>query len=151
MLGTISKLTEVKDNLQIRRKFKKLTGNKTLWWFVIHCQEEILCKLDAEWEKVKLQTGWTLQKCYKPSNEEEQPRTDSDMQTQLQSTTLPSLPKSQHDHKHQTDGNGTTMLDADPSNLIEPAETTPSNPAHEESNSTDPFLGKESPHPPTPH
>lgn len=55
---------QINRNLQIKRKFKKLAGSKTLWWFVVHNQEEMLCKLDTDWEKVKLQTGWTLQKCY---------------------------------------------------------------------------------------
>ena len=113
VLGAISKLTEVKDSLQIRRKFKKLTGNKMLWWFVIHCEEEILCKLDAEWEKVKFQTGWTLQKCYKPANEEEQPGTDRN--TQMQSATLP---ESQYNLEHQANGSSTTMLDAETSIVI---------------------------------
>lgn len=155
VLGAISKLTEVKDSLQIRRKFKKLTGNKMLWWFVIHCEEEILCKLDAEWEKVKFQTGWTLQKCYKPANEEEQPGTDRN--TQMQSATLP---ESQYNLGHQADGSSTTMLDTETPidtnssnevNLVQPAETvSPSNPDHQEGNSADPFLDRESPQPPTP-
>ena len=35
VLGTIYKLTEVKSNLQIKRKFKKQTGCKMLWWLVV--------------------------------------------------------------------------------------------------------------------
>ena len=45
----------------------------------------ILCKLDTDWDKVKLQTGWTLQRCYMPAgcNEEQpSPRTNSSMQLQ---------------------------------------------------------------------
>lgn len=68
VLGTISKVTEVKDELRIKRKTRSLLGNKLIWWFVIHSDEEILCMLDTEWKKVHAQTGWSLQCCYMPSN-----------------------------------------------------------------------------------
>ena len=56
----------MKNSLQIKRKYKSLTRGKDVWWFVVHSQEETLCKLADEWENVKVQTGWTLQHCYKP-------------------------------------------------------------------------------------
>ena len=47
------------------------------WWFVVHTQEDILSKLDAEWKKVKVQTGWTLQHCYMPAAGTNQPPSGS--------------------------------------------------------------------------
>ena len=62
--GAITKLTSVKTNLQVRRKTRVLPNNKSVWWFVIHGQESLLSTLDAEWDKVHLQTKWSLERCY---------------------------------------------------------------------------------------
>ena len=69
VLGTIAKVTEIKNELRIKRKTRSLLGNKLIWWFVIHCDEEILRMLDTEWEKVHAQMGWSLQCCYMPSSD----------------------------------------------------------------------------------
>ena len=167
VLGTIHKLSEVKENLQIKRKFKKLTGNKTLWWFVVHCQEEILCKLDTNWEKVNLQTGWTLQKCYMPANcNNEQLSPQSNINVQPQSATP--CASSQPDHQlssqpvQQSDCNSSTVSEDElatkpesnetSSSTITPTDThvnqeEPSSPTRvaDPSNPSIHFLDKESP------
>ena len=49
--------------LNIRRK-TKLLGSKSIWWFVIHgSTESNLIVLEKEWEKVEIQTSWTLEPC----------------------------------------------------------------------------------------
>lgn len=53
---------------RIRKKTRELAENKTIWWFVIHGDEQDLCKLDEEWDKVHLQTNWRLENCFAPSN-----------------------------------------------------------------------------------
>ena len=89
-----------------------MTGNKTLWWFVVHSQEETLSKLEVNWEKVKLQTGWTLQKCYMPANctieeqlsshPESQP--DNVVQSHEQPTTKDAPSQPEHpESEHQSD------------------------------------------------
>ena len=74
VLGTIAKVTEIKDEPWITRKIRSLQSNK-LWWFVIHYDKEILRMLDTEWEKVHAQTGWSLQCCHMPANH--QPDSDN--------------------------------------------------------------------------
>ena len=64
--GAISKLTTVSANLRVKRKFRTLHDNKSAWWFVIHGQESELSSLQLQWEKVQMQTGWSLQPCYMP-------------------------------------------------------------------------------------
>ena len=89
ILSTIAKVTEIKDELRIKKKTRNLPGNKLIWWFVIHCDEETLCLLDTEWEKVHAQTGWSLQCCYMPSIN--QPNSDTtDPQNPLSTTAIPS-------------------------------------------------------------
>ena len=62
--GAIFKLTSVRSSLRVKRKDKALRNNKSAWWFVIHGQEADLNALETQWEKVQLQTGWSLQPCY---------------------------------------------------------------------------------------
>ena len=61
-------------SIEVRRKYKTLknakhTMYKTLknakqrWWYVLKAEEELLQRLDGEWEGVKLQTGWKLEPC----------------------------------------------------------------------------------------
>ena len=66
VLNTIAKVTQVQEELTIRQKSKSLPDNKFVWWFVLHSNEEVMYKLDAEWEKVQAQTGWKLQCYYMP-------------------------------------------------------------------------------------
>ena len=63
--SALSRLTSVGDKLQIRRKFKTTTGNRIRWWFVVRGSEEDLCNLENEWDRIKIQTSWKLEVCYK--------------------------------------------------------------------------------------
>ena len=65
----ITKLTSVQVMFRVKRKTKVLLNNKSMWWFVIHSEESVLSALDAEWEKVYLQTKWSLKRCYMPSRD----------------------------------------------------------------------------------
>ena len=62
--SAIAKLTTIEVKLQIKRKTKVLPNNKSMWWFVIHSQESVLSVLEAEWDKVHLQTNWSLERCF---------------------------------------------------------------------------------------
>ena len=71
VLGAISKLTPSISNLRVKRKYKSLSNNKIAWWFIIHGQETELGTLEAQWERVQLQTGWSLQPYYMPKDEQQ--------------------------------------------------------------------------------
>ena len=61
--STISKLLPSGSTLELRIRCKtKLLGSKSIWWFVIHGSEPNLTVLE-EWEKVEIQTSWTLEPC----------------------------------------------------------------------------------------
>ena len=65
VVKSIKRLTDVGD-LRVKRKFK--TGNDgkiTRWWYVVHAEEAHLQQLENEWEKVKFQTSWKLEPCYR--------------------------------------------------------------------------------------
>ena len=56
-------------SIQIKRKTVcDNVGEVKKWWFVIHAPEEVLVELDCEWEQLKLQTGWKLEPCFKPTS-----------------------------------------------------------------------------------
>ena len=57
------------SSIEVRRKYKTLKNAKQRWWYVLKAEEELLQRLDGEWEGVKLQTGWKLEPClaYKDS------------------------------------------------------------------------------------
>ena len=63
--SALSRLTSVGGRLQIRRKFKTTTGNRSRWWFVVRGSEEDLCNLENEWDRINIQTSWKLEVCYK--------------------------------------------------------------------------------------
>ena len=71
--ATISKLVPTKLQLRIRRKTRNLNGNKVVWWFVVHGVESDLDILERDWEKVKVQTLWSLENCYMPLTSSTQP------------------------------------------------------------------------------
>ena len=73
--NTLKHLTTTGDSLEIRRKYKK-TGNTSRWWFVVHANENVLLKLEAEWTNVKLNTNWKLEHCYMATNCETPPFLD---------------------------------------------------------------------------
>jgi len=61
----ICRLTETaKENILSKRKYKTMRNNKIRWWHIISGDEDNLEKLEKEWEVVKAQTGWKLEKCY---------------------------------------------------------------------------------------
>lgn len=65
--ATISKLAgPTKLELRFKRKTKKARNNKTLWWFVVHGNENDLTTLENLWDKIQCQTLWQLQSCFKP-------------------------------------------------------------------------------------
>lgn len=67
--NTICQLTgTTKENVQIKRKFKRLNNNKIRWWHIVSGDEGDLEKLEGEWESVKIQTGWKLEKCFVDEN-----------------------------------------------------------------------------------
>jgi len=55
-------------NIVVKRKYKRLPGNKIRWWFLVYMEEDSLQKLELEWEKVSLQTSWKLEPCHAPAN-----------------------------------------------------------------------------------
>ena len=66
---TISKLVPTKLQLRIRRKMKMLSNNKVVWWFIVHGEElSDLSILERDWDKVEVQTLWSLESCYMSSN-----------------------------------------------------------------------------------
>ena len=68
-MQTICQLTGTsKEKLQIKRKFKRLHDNKTRWWHIVSGDEGDLDKLEGEWEAVRLQMGWKLEKYFVDGN-----------------------------------------------------------------------------------
>ncbi len=60
--------TNAPSELWTRSQTKKLPNNKTRWWHIVSGDESDLEKLEREWESVKIQTGWKLEKCYIDEN-----------------------------------------------------------------------------------
>ena len=61
--STLTKLTSVQSETQVQVKRKyKLSDKKTVrWWFVVRGTEEVLTKIENEWERVSLQTNWKIE------------------------------------------------------------------------------------------
>lgn len=61
---SIRQLTTVTagKEVHVKRKFKK-TPNGMRWWHVISAEEDTLLRLDSEWNKVSVQTGWKVEPC----------------------------------------------------------------------------------------
>ena len=70
--STLKKLTTLGDRLTIRKKVKT---DANRWWFLIKGDEQLLCELEGEWDRVSLQTNWKLESCTKPSDTVPQPPT----------------------------------------------------------------------------
>jgi len=66
ILTTLQKLSTVAERVEVRRKFKKRKNNTTQWWFLIRGEEQVLQKLEQEWERVQTQTSWKLERCHRP-------------------------------------------------------------------------------------
>ena len=68
----MTKLTSVtSDQVKARRKFKSLNGNGNhiRWWFVVRGSEDVLSKLESDWEQVQLQTKWKIEPLLKFAEE----------------------------------------------------------------------------------
>ena len=65
--STLKKLTSVGNKLMIRRKSRPGSASgKSTYWFIIKSNEDVLQKLDEEWDQVQMQIGWKLENCYRP-------------------------------------------------------------------------------------
>ncbi len=65
--ATLKKLTSVGNKIAVKRKTRKHEGSgKTRWWFLLKSDENVLKKLDNEWESIQLQTKWKLECCSTP-------------------------------------------------------------------------------------
>ena len=62
--AVLKKLTSVGDKITVERETSGdgSMGN-TQWWFILKGDEDILKKLEIEWNSVRLETGWMLQHC----------------------------------------------------------------------------------------
>ena len=64
--STFKKLTSVGSKLSIRRRTGSGSASgKSTYWFVLKSNEDILQKLEEEWDQVQMQLGWKLENCYK--------------------------------------------------------------------------------------
>ena len=81
--STLAKLTSVQSETQVQVKRKyKLSDKKTVrWWFIVRGTEEVLTKIENEWERVSLQTNWKIEPVLRF-----QPATDS-AESESQSST----------------------------------------------------------------
>ena len=61
----VTKLTSLtEDDFQVKRKYKQYQKNNSTvlrWWFVIRGSEEVMSKLEDEWEQLSLQTNWKIE------------------------------------------------------------------------------------------
>jgi len=78
VIRSITRLTDVGSNIQVKRKYKTNNDGKIArWWYILHAEEAQLKQLEQEWERVHLQTSWKLEPCYKhpltPSHQETVP------------------------------------------------------------------------------
>ena len=104
--ATISKLIPNNLQLRVRRKTKTAASNKVLWWFIVHGAESDLIILEQNWEKVQIQTLWSLQNCYMPS----QGNTSTGM--------TPALPQ----HSSPVDASSAEISQSIPQSPLKPAE-----------------------------
>ena len=64
----IRQLTNISGEMQVKRKYKTTDTEKlSKWWYIARAEESLLKQLDGKWEKVKMQTSWKLEPCYKQS------------------------------------------------------------------------------------
>ena len=66
VIKSITRLTGIGSNVQVKRKYKTNDKGKVVkWWYILRAEEAVLNQLEQEWEKVQLQTLWKLEPCYK--------------------------------------------------------------------------------------
>lgn len=79
--NTITMLAGVEnvESIQVKRKYKSTSLGKAKWWYVIHAEEDTVLKpLEANWERIQLQTGWHLESCSKPVATDPSPHSNPD-------------------------------------------------------------------------
>ena len=80
--STLKKLTSIGSKLSIRRRSRPGSNSgKSTYWFIIRSNENILQKLDEEWDQVQMQIGWKLENCYRPMPSQQVQAHDEDKQT----------------------------------------------------------------------
>ena len=62
--NAIQTLSKSKHHFYVKRKTKVVQGRE-IWWFVLHGEEAVLKKFDAEWEMIAIQTNWKIEPCFK--------------------------------------------------------------------------------------
>lgn len=59
--NAIKRLITNLDSLSIKRKFVAQAGITKKWWFVVRGNKADIDRLESDWDKVEIQTGWKLQ------------------------------------------------------------------------------------------
>lgn len=60
--------------------------NKSVWWYIVHADEEVLCDLETKWESIQLQLKWKLEHCFmfkETTDPRPSPASDDDSQPAL--------------------------------------------------------------------
>ena len=58
VIKSITQLTSIGSNVQVKRKYKTNDKGKVVkWWYILQGEEALLNQLEQEWEKVELQTS----------------------------------------------------------------------------------------------
>ena len=66
VIKSITWLTSIGSNVQVKRKYKTNDKDKVVkWWYILRAEEAVLNQLEQELEKVQLQTSWKLEPYYK--------------------------------------------------------------------------------------
>ena len=94
--NAIQTLSESKPHLYVKRK-TKVVQSREIWWFVLHGEEAVLKKLDAEWEMIAIQTNWKIEPCFKTHPHET--ATDASSQNDSEVKTVTTV---NHLHEHST-------------------------------------------------
>ena len=66
--STLNKLTTLGSQLTVKKKVRSGSAGSH-WWFLVKGSEEVLKKLEEEWNRVSLQINWKLELCTKPKND----------------------------------------------------------------------------------
>ena len=89
--NTLKKLTTVGSQLTVRRRsrFDGRSG-KSYYWFILKGNEDVLCELEGEWDRVNLQTEWKLESCYYSTGRDDQQQQSAKQSTTSQNQNTPS-------------------------------------------------------------
>ena len=73
--------------LYVKRKDRVVAAtNKSVWWYIVHADEEVLCDLETKWESIQLQLKWKLEHCFmfkETTDPRPSPASDDDSQPAL--------------------------------------------------------------------